>query len=112
MSTYYQLGCDDCKDNTSTISRNKDMQAPEDVYNFMFQHEGHSLVFYSEYDDSRYTTYSRDFQSPKQQASKEVLDEVRFIVGNYIEYHRTSLPQVSELESRMDGLLNKFGVTG
>lgn len=84
MSTYYQVGCDDCKTSTGVISRNKDMQAPKEVYEFMFEHEGHNLIFYSEYDDTRYTSYDSDFKS-YQEKYKSLVTAVK---KHIIQFHK------------------------
>ena len=91
MSTYYQLGCDDCKKCTGVISRNKDMQAPKEVYEFMFEHEGHGLIFYSEYNDERYTEYSSQFKSDKEKAvetaRRETAEEYEKVIATIKKKH-------------------------
>lgn len=43
---------------------------------------------------------------------EQMLEDFRFIIGNYIEYYRQSLPVVSELESRIDECRLKWTTIG
>lgn len=70
MSTYYYLACEDCKKKTNTmiaVTRlsGSHIDSPNILLSFLLKHLGHSIQFFSEYDEKR-CEYVKEIFEPKE----------------------------------------------